>query len=164
MIELSTVLNAYIDANIILLMAAILWILLNAAIGRTMLRKAFSLKLSVAYGVLMSVLLAPVVVGMFEFARQSGVVNTSYVVSISDFAVAQYLDGRLDMAPSRFESLLFLRETFVADILVLGTPLAQAIVAVLLLGFVSVVYRSLRSVFKIKRIVEKSYAWRSIGR
>lgn len=159
----SALFNAYIDANIIFVLAALIWAGFSFALGRTRLRRAFSARLKIAYGVLISIALAPLAVFAFDLARQNGLVDAGYVMSVSDFAVAQYLDGRFDMTPTRFETILAFRETLISDILGLKTILGGAIAAALVAGFVMSVRRTALNVSQIHNILKSSYAWRQFG-
>ena len=164
MTTISALFNAYIDANIIFVLAAVVWVAVNFALGQTRLRRAFSARLKVAYGVLMSVALAPLAVVAFDMARQSGLVSTGYVVSVSDFAVAQYLDGRFEMTPSRFQTLLSFRETLVADIVGLKSLLGTSIAALFFAGFCLTLRRVFRSISGVRNLLCKSYGWRQFGK
>jgi beta-lactamase regulating signal transducer with metallopeptidase domain len=164
MTTISALFNAYIDANIIFVLAAVVWATVSFALARTRLRRAFSARLKVAYGVLISVALAPLAVFAFDLARQSGLVSAGYVVSVSDFAVAQYLDGRFEMAPSRFQTLLSFRETLVSDILELKSAFGTMIAAALLAGFGLAVWRTSQNIKNVRELLCKSYAWRQIGK
>ncbi|MGB7244326.1 MAG: M56 family metallopeptidase [Sulfitobacter sp.] len=156
--------HLYLDANILLLLAAVLWGLTRFLLNRTGLRQAFSTQLQMIYGALITVAVAPLIIVAFALARQHGLIGSGYSVSFSDFAVSQYLNGHITMAPSRFETLLAARDLFTVDVTTLASPMGQAIAATLMAGFAYYTLKMLRNGLIVEGIVRRSYVWRKAGR
>lgn len=157
MIPLETLLNAYIDANIVLAVAALAWLVTRAILNRTPLRRAYGTQLRLIYAVLVAVACAPLFV--------TGVLATGGPISVnlSDIVVAQYLDGRFAMAPSRFEQLLMTRDIWVSDIVTLGSATGKAIAAALIGGIILSILRTAANMRKVQRLIRRSYCWRRVG-
>lgn len=158
-----SVFNAYLDANIILIFAAGLWAITRFILNRTALRHAFPMQLQLIYGVLLAVACAPLVIALFHAAQQAGLIGQHYTPSVSDYALAQYLNGRFEMAPLQFESLWMSRTVFIQNVTTLGSPLGIA-VALMIGGGVSL-YTAilLRNIFRVRKLTNDSYPWRRFG-
>ena len=156
--------NIYLDANIILLLGAGIWALSGFVLRRSPLGQAFSTQLQLIYGALVTISLAPLVLILFGAARQHGLIHPAYSVNISDFAVAQYLGGRIDMAPSRFESLLAARDLFTLQVTTLSSATGIAVAFALVVGVAFFGLRLCANAWRVIRLVRGSYGWRRCGR
>jgi beta-lactamase regulating signal transducer with metallopeptidase domain len=158
MIPLDAFLNAYIDANIMLAFAALLWFATRAVLARTSLRTAFTGQLRLVYGLLIVIACMPLaVVGM-------ATIGTPVAINLSDIAVAQYLDGRFAMAPSQFEQLLMTRDLIVNEVVTLSTVTGQVIAAILVTGIGLALLRLATNVVRLRHLIANSFAWRRIGK
>ena len=158
MISLETVLNAYIDANIILALGAVIWAGAQLILRQTPLKRAHGAQLNLLYGVL-------VIVGIAPFAAlalwpQAQALN----INLSDMIVAEYLDGRFAMTPSTFEALLASRDTLIHEIATLGTTAGAIIAAILITGVVFGIARTLFNLTCVRRVIAQSYLWRQSGK
>jgi len=157
-------LNVYIDANIVLFLAAAIWGAVHFLLKHTALKAAYAVQLRLIYGMLLTVALAPLAVLGFSLARQNGLIAESFTPNIADFALAQYLDGRIEMAPSRFESLLSLRTGFVHEVATPGTLIGALVIVFLASGISLAVFRGLRAASSVRGMIRRSYLWRRSGR
>ncbi len=157
MIPLDAFLNAYIDANILLALAAILWVLTRSTLTRTRLRTAFTTQLRLIYGLLIVIACTPLLVAGIA------TLGNPVAVNLSDIAVAQYLDGRFAMAPTQFEQLLMTRDIIVNEVVTLSSPTGQLIAAILVTGIGLALLRLLTSASNLRRLINNSYAWRRVG-
>lgn len=154
MIPLDRFLNAYIDANLILLVAALIWVAAKALLSLTTLRAAHGAQLQLIYGLIIIAAGVPVLL----------LLGNPLAVKISDIVVAQYLNGSFAMTPSTFEQILGSRDTLVQDISTLRSPVGQAIAAIALLGFSFVTGRLIIRFLRLRRLIAHSYGWKQFGR
>ncbi|MFD1159379.1 M56 family metallopeptidase [Roseovarius aestuarii] len=159
----NSVFNAYLDANIMLVLAACLWALTRYALCHSSLRHAFSLQLQVVYGVMLAVVFTPVVVGFYSLLSQIGLWRSDLVPSLSDVALAQYLSGRFEMAPTTFETLWMWRTVFTQDVTTLGSPLGMAVAGLGIAGIAVFALRLLANVVRVSRLIGQSYVLRRIN-
>ena len=160
----NSVFNAYLDANIIIVAAAILWALVRFILGRTALRQAFLTQLHLVYGVLLAIALSPLVIVAFNLMQGVGIIGTSLSPSLSDYALAQFLNGHIQMSPTKFETLWMSRMVFTRDVVTLGSPLGMAVAGMLGLGITVFTVLVLRNAWHIRCLIARAYLWRRIGK
>lgn len=156
--------NAYLDANIVLFLAACIWAITRFALHRTSLRHAFSTQLQMIYGALVTVVLAPVIVFGFQYATGQGWIDARYSVNFSDFVVSQFLYGHISMAPSSFESMLSTRDILIWNVTTLGSVWGAAVAFGLVAGTLFFAWKGIHSALRVSGLVRTSYLWRKIGR
>ena len=156
MIPLDAVLDAYIDANIMLALGALLWAVTRAALAPTRMARAFTGQLQLLYAMLALVAAVP-----FAMLLVQGMLPQA---NLSDLVLAQYLDGRFAMAPTTFERLLMLRDTLVRDVTTLHTAMGTAVALILALGIAFGLARMLHSLIRLHRMIGQSYLLRRSGR
>lgn len=164
MISLDTVLNAYIDANIILAIGAAIWAATQVVLRCTPLGRAFGGQLRLLYAVLTVVGVAPFAVLALWPVVMALIPGGVAQINLSDLIVAEYLDGRFAMAPTTFEALLSLRGTMVRNVTTLGSSGGVVIAVVLLLGIGLGVLRTARNLIRLHLMIGQSYLWRRSGR
>ncbi len=158
MISPDTLLNAYIDANIILVLGAVIWAAAQCIIRRTPLKRAHGARLNLLYGVL-------IIVGVAPFAAlalwpQAQALN----LNLSDMIVAEYLDGRFAMAPTSFEALLATRDTLIHEITTLSTTTGTLIATILAAGIAFGMIRAAINMSRVRWVIGQSYLWRQSGK
>ena len=158
MTSLDALLNAYIDANIILALGALIWVGTQFCLQRTTLRRAHGTQLRLLYGVLLTVGALPFLI--LALAPQLQLLN----LSLSDRIVAEYLDGRFAMTPTNFEAWLNFRSHMVVEVTTLSTLAGQMIAAGLVLGVALASYRVAANFWTVRTIIARSYHWRSTKR
>ena len=163
MIPGDAVLDAFINANILITVAFVLWIVTRQLVQRSGLRHAFTTQLKVLNGVFVAIVLSPFVILGVHSLQTAGVAN-AVNVNLTDMVVAHYLNGGFQMKASEFERLLLLRETFTLNLGNAAGWVAWAAIAAFVLGLVIGVVRLAYSVFCLHRIVKGSYKWRQFGR
>ena len=160
----SSIFNAYIDANFIIILAALLWIAARFILTRTAFKQAGLMQLQLVYGVLLAVAAAPVVISLHTLAQNMGLFGAEYSASLSDYALAQFLNGRIEMAPLQFEALWMSRTVFAQNVTTLATPVAIVLVGLFSLGFGISLARLLRNAVQVRAVIRSGYQWRRIGR
>ena len=158
----NSIFNAYIDANLVLLLAALLWFAARIPLNRTSFRQAGLMQLQMVYAICLAVALAPLVIVGHAVATQVGLLGSGYSPSLSDYALAQFLNGRFQMAPSEFEALWMSRTVFTQQVTTLGSPLGIMVAAVLATGFSIYAARLLRNALKIRSVIRGGFLWRSL--
>ncbi|MEJ6405002.1 M56 family metallopeptidase [Yoonia sp. 2307UL14-13] len=156
MMPLETILHAYIDANIILALGALIWFAAQTILIRTRLRSAHNVQLQLIYGLLVAIAIAPFL-AMFWAPNAVG-------LNLSDLVVAGYLDGHFAMAPTAFEALLATRDTIVLEVATMSTTAGQIVAAMGLAGICFATLRMIRNLTQVRQVVQHSYLWRSAGR
>ena len=163
MIPGDAVLDAFLNANILFIVAFALWRIARLALDRTGLKHAYTTQLKLLNTVFLAIVFSPfLILGLT--AMQNAVLGQGVNVTLSDMVVAYYLNGGFEMKASEFERLLLLRDTFTADVMRAGSWLAWAAIAAFLMGVVIGTVRLVFSMFCLRKIVSASYAWRSFGR
>ncbi|MEL6618645.1 MAG: M56 family metallopeptidase [Pseudomonadota bacterium] len=163
MIAGEALLDAFLNANILICLAYLMWRGLRGLMDRVGLKHAYGTQLRLLNTVFVAILCAPLIALGFATLQGSGVV-AQVNVNLSDFVVSYYLNGGFQMKASDFEGIILMRDTFMLNVLTGAGLLAQAVIAVFVLGFVLGLVRLVCSVFCLWRIVSHSYAWRGIGR
>lgn len=161
--QINSLLNAYIDANILLLFAFSLWTVARYILKISGMPNAFATQLRLLNGIFLAIAISPFFVLALSAALQSGVVAPDFSVTLSDFVVAQYLNGSFEMKPAQLEQILGLRESLTSGLLGLKSTSGLVIMAFLALGFVVTAARMVASVLRLRRIIRSSYAWRRFG-
>lgn len=156
-------LNAYINANILLVGAIVLWFTARYALHLLGLKQAFGTQLKLLNSLFIAVALSPFVALGFAYATSTGMIAHSTFINLSDYAVAQYLNGRFEMRPGDFEQILGLRETVMRDLLTLQSPLGLTIAGFFAIGFSVLSLRIVASAVQLRRLIKNSYKWRQFG-
>lgn len=156
-------LNAFIDANILIIVAFALWSIARFVLHRVGLKHAYSTELKLLNGVFVAVVLSPFLV-MAIRALQGAGVAPSVNVNLSDMVVSHYLNGGFEMKASEFEQLLLMRDTFTQDVVQAAGWLAWLAIAAFVVGLIIGFGRLFFSVMSLCRIVSQSYAWRRFDR
>lgn len=163
MIAGETLLDAFINANILFFIGYGLWLVARAALVAAGLKHAHSVQLNLLNAVFVAIIFAPLVAMVFNAAKKSGMTG-GLNVNLSDMVVAYYLNGGFEMEASRFETLVLTRDRFMLSVLTADGLVAQATIAIFATGLILGLVRLCTSVLCLHRIVADSYEWRSCGR
>jgi beta-lactamase regulating signal transducer with metallopeptidase domain len=156
-------LDVFINANILICLAFVLWLVVRSAMPLLGLGSAYGTQLRLLNTIFLAIAFAPLVALGFDAVQNSGVAN-GVNVNLSDYVVSIYLNGGFEMKASEFEGLVLMRDTFILNVLTGAGLVAQVVIAAFVLGFLLGLVRLFYSVFCLWRIVACSYAWRGIGR
>ncbi len=158
MTAVKPVLDTYLELNLVLALAALVWLVVRAALARTSLQYGFVTQLRALKALCLCVVLSPILaMGVFALAAQ---ISAQGAVAIGDIAVAAYLRGEIAMPATQFESLLNTRQRW-ADLVLSGEyPLVSA--ALVLLAIVSAGYtlRIAYDAWTIRDTISNSFLWR----
>lgn len=163
MIPGDAVLDAFINANILFLVAFALWRVARFALDHAGLKHAYATQLKLLNTVFLAIVFSPfIILGLG--ALQSSGVGQGVNVNLSDMVVSYYLNGGFEMKATEFERLIMMRDTFTSDLMNAAGWVALAAIAAFFVGLVIGSVRLIFSMFCLRKIVVGSYAWRSFGR
>ncbi len=159
--QIKPFLDAYIDANILLIVAFVVWALLRQGPLRLWLRHAHSLQLRLVEGFMLALILSPfLALGVREVWA---LFFPAYSLSAADIAVSHYLSGRVAMDAHQFETLLNARGNLVLDMAYLRGPVAQGLMILLAAGMAFGFLRLGVQTARLNRFLKGTFAWRRFG-
>ena len=133
MIQGDSVLNAFIDANILFVVAFALWSAARFCLHRLGLKHAYSTELKLLNGVFLAIVFSPFIVVAIRALQNAGIAD-DVTVNFSDMLVSYYLNGGFHMKATEFEKLLLLRETFTQNVNHVAGWGGKAVVGVFVAG------------------------------
>lgn len=160
MINASTLLDAYLDVNLLLVFVCVLWFAFSRLLDIAGLAHAVTARLRMLRVVFLAVLVGPVFAAVIVLLGRTGYAEPVQSVNLTDFIVSQYLQGRFAMDASALEELLSLRSR-VAE--VLFTPAGRGVLALVAAGGLLCLARLSWSVVKLRRVIAESHLWRRFG-
>lgn len=161
MINASTLLDAYVDVNLLLLFVCVIWCGVSRVLVRVGLTHTVTARLRMLRAVFIAVLLAPALAAAIVTVGRAGYPQAVQSVNLTDFIVAQYLQGRFAMNASMLEELLSIRSRLAGSAF---TPAGQAVLFLIAAGGAFCLIRLCWSVVRLRRIVAESHLWRRFGR
>lgn len=156
-------LDAFINANILVGLAYALWWLARGLLDRLGPRHAYGTQLRLLNAVFVAAIFAPVIALLSALWQSAGAL-TPVRLNLSDMVVSYYLNGGIGMKASQFEHLIHMRDTFTLNVVNGVGTIAWIAIAAFLAGLAIGTVRLVCSVFCLHRIVAGSFAWRSSGR
>ncbi|MGQ0565839.1 MAG: M56 family metallopeptidase [Gemmobacter sp.] len=156
MIPAEAFLDVYIDINILLLFACVLWLCANAGLRAAGLGHAVSARLAVLRWGFVAVLASPLVVAMVAESLAAG-------FTLTDVIVAQYLQGRVQVDPFTLETMLTLRGQTTDALLAPKGWVAVTLGLALLAGVLFHAARLVLAWVLLRRVMRDSYLWRRFG-
>ncbi|MCV6591723.1 MAG: M56 family metallopeptidase [Silicimonas sp.] len=163
MIATEALLDAFLNANILICIAYLFWLGLRSMMPALGLKHAYSAQLRLLNTVFLMVVAAPLIAFGFSMLQRSGL-TPGVSVNLSDAVVAYYLNGGFEMKASEFQGLMLARDTFLLNLTSGAGLIAQGVILAFLVGFVIGMVRLVCSMVCLYRIVRQSYGWRSFGR
>jgi beta-lactamase regulating signal transducer with metallopeptidase domain len=164
MVSLSTLLDAYLDVNILLAFACCLWFVTARGLRALGLSHTYTAQLKTVRLVFLAIILAPLAMAGLMLVVERAGVQFGNPVNLTDFIVAQYLQGRFEMDPAKLEAILGARRQLSAGYIAGSADLVYWLGVALALGFLIFVARLLASMWKLNRVLDDSFAWRRFGR
>ncbi|UWR21600.1 M56 family metallopeptidase [Sulfitobacter sp. S190] len=163
MIPGEALLNAFINANILIFVAYLLWLAVRFALNRGGLQHSHATQLKLLNTVFVAIILSPFLVLALGTLQSNGYAK-SVNVNLSDMVVAYYLNGGFEMQATEFERLVNLRHTFMNNVINAAGWVALCAIAAFLVSMAIGTLRLCYSVICLFRIVSAGYTWRRIGR
>ena len=163
MITASTVFDAYLDVNALLLLACAACFATGYALRMVGLGHTVFAQLRVMRATFLAVVISPVIAMGVMAVVQGGYILPDVVPNLSDFIVAQYLQGAFRMDPSALENLLSIRSQTVTAFFEKHNMIGIPVIAVLLAGIAAFTLRLCLSILRLRAMIGDSYAWRRFG-
>ena len=163
MIPTSTVLEAYVNFNILLAFVFCLWLFARFLLRRVGLRHAYVTQLRLLNGLFLAVALSPVFVICYGLFAKTGFLSPSFSMTLPDIILAQYLQGRFQMSPLELETYIGLRNSMTGDLFNFDSQLGIVVSAFLLSGMAFFAGRLAVSIYRLRKIISNSFAWRRFG-
>ena len=163
MTQISSAFTAYINVNILLVLAFSLWLFIRFLLNRFGMKHAYQTKLRLLNGIFLAILASPFIALGYNRLAAGGMLPDALTFNLSDFMLSQYLNGRIGLQAGEMQQVLDMRETLETNLLNPTGWISQIIVALLLIGSVLCVLRCGHGTFKLRRIIASSYAWRRFG-
>ena len=161
--ELRTVIDAYIDVNILMALSIGLWFLARRLLVSFGLPHSYKIQIRLLNGVFLATLISPFLAALIASALSSGHFGSIQIVNISDFVTAQYLNGSFEMTPSAFEHVLGFRTRLLNGLEYMDTNLGLVLITFLAVGFGIATLRLVAGIVRLRRIVTASTIWRRFG-
>lgn len=149
-------LDVYIDINILLLFACVLWLTATAGLRAAGLGHAVSARLSLLRWGFLAVLASPIAVALLSEGVAAG-------FNLTDLIVSQYLQGRFQMDPFTLETILTLRSQTTEVLLDPRGSVALTLGVLLLGGALFHAARLILAWALLRRVMRESYHWRRFG-
>ncbi|MCB2094722.1 MAG: M56 family metallopeptidase [Rhodobacteraceae bacterium] len=150
--------NAYIDANILLAFAALVIVLGRGLMAGIGFGAAFRAQLTVVGGILLTLVLIPVI------SSGSDLLSRVALPSASDIMVARFLNGDIAMSATDFDSFLGLRTRFVEAVAAPRDAATMVMLSVAALAFMAVIWRVAASIARLRATLNAAYTIRRHGR
>jgi beta-lactamase regulating signal transducer with metallopeptidase domain len=163
MILADTIFNAFLNANILFVVAYMLWRAARFVLDRLGLKHAHETQLKLLNTIFLLIVFSPFLIFGIT-AIQSIVLGREVTANLSDIVVSSYLNGGFEMRATELERLLSLRNTITADIMDAGSWFAWIVIATFCTGLIFGTVRLIYSMSCLRKIVSASYAWRNFGR
>lgn len=162
MTMMKPVLEIVIDANILILLAFLLWYGVQSVLRLTRLRYDFSARLALLKLCLVLVLLSPALAK--GGAWLGDMLWPGMPVTASDLAVKAYLSGGIGISAVDFEAMLNTRDRWTDFILSGQSPWLTVALALLVTGMIWQAGRLGHSVWALRRALDSSFVWRQTRR
>lgn len=163
MISASTVFDTYLDVNALLILACVACFATGYALRWAGLGHTVSAQLRVMRATFLAVVISPFIAMAVMAVVQGGYILPESVPNLSDFIVAQYLQGAFEMKPSALENMLSIRSQTVSAAFDPSSALGIPVIALLLAGIALFAARLCLSILRLRRMINDSYAWRRFG-
>lgn len=159
----NALLDAFINANILIVVAFGLWNGVRLCLRYAGLKHSHSVQLKLLNTVFLAIIISPFLVLLFNQAQSLGIVSSASI-NFSDLIVSYFLNGGIEMKATEFERLLTVRDTFTSDVMNTAGVLAWIAIVAFLSGLIIGVGRLAYSIYCLRRIVSDSHRLRRFGR
>ncbi|MGR3714369.1 MAG: M56 family metallopeptidase [Shimia sp.] len=156
-------LDAFVNANILICVAYLLWRGLRESLVRVGVGQSYGAQLQILNSVFLLIIFSPLITLAYRSLQNVGMAG-GVNFNLSDMVVSYYLDGGFAMKASNLEGLMHIRDTFMSNVINGTGWIAQCAIVVFLAGFAIGAMRLVYSMACLRTIVEQSYEWRQFGR
>lgn len=155
---------AYIDANILLFAALVAWSVICRALAVTGVSNSRSTQLRLLrVGILCAVLTPAVMSALIHTTalRTAGLLPS---MSLSDYMISQYIQGRIDLKPSQLLALIDGWQGLANSLTIGNSRLGSLLTAALAIGSLACVFGLVRSILDLRRALLDCHVWRTFGK
>ena len=163
MITASTFFDAYLDVNALLILTCTACFATGYGLRWVGLGHTVSAQLRVMRATFLAVLCSPIIAVGFTAVVQGGYILPDSLPNLSDFIVAQYLQGAFEMNPSELQNLLSVRSQTVSAFFETHSVIGVPVVGIFLGGVALFAGRLALSIARLRKMISDSYAWRRFG-
>lgn len=163
MIDLSALFDAYLDINILLVFGCVLWAVTAWGLRVAGLGYAYTAQLWAMRSVLLAIFVSPILAIFIIWGMGSADTLHQNPVNLSDFIVAQYLQGRFQMDPARLQELLSIRRQMTVGV-ARADSVYLLIAGVMLCVAGLLVMRLIFNMVALAKVIDDSFSWRRFGR
>lgn len=160
----STLFDAYLEINALLLIVCALCLLLGLMLRWAGLSHSVTAQLRLMRAGFLMVLASPVFLAVLAHVDSGGPASTAASLNLSEFVVSQYLQGRFDVEAAVLENVLGWRSALAQSVTGGANSLGLGVLALLGAGFVIYTARLVISMVKLSGMIADSYVWRRFGR
>lgn len=159
----NAIVRLFFDINVLLVLGVLLGWFADGVLARTGWGQAYALRLRLwRWGFFVAVIASPMVALLRQIgAGTADVFGAS--VNLSDFLVAQYLQGSIRIDPFTFEHMLGFQGLVLDRIVHPVSVLDHAIVAGFGLGVLVLTVRLILSAARLRRVLDQTHLWRRVG-
>lgn len=163
MIPGDAILDAFIDANILLIFAYVIWSVARFVLRHTGLKHSHNTQLKLLNSAFFAIVFSPFVILGLGYLQRAGL-GANLNLNLSDMIVSHYLNGGIEMNATEFERLVTMRDSFTISVMNMAGWLAWSVIAAFITALVLGTSRLIYSMICLHKIVSGSYAWRQFGR
>ncbi len=158
MTAVKPVLDFYLELNLVMVLALLIWLTSRYALKRTSLQFAYFAQLRVFKILLVCVVLSPLLaISLAELLRMA---LPDRPFALGDIAVAAYLRGDIALPATQFESLLNIRERWADNVLSGDSVLSLIAFAAIATGAIFLAARVVHAAYRIRGTINASFLWR----
>lgn len=154
---LETVLDVFIDANILLLVACFVWTTALVITPLFGLKTTFKTQLFLLNGSVLAIIFSPIFVYLFSGWTSQNSLN------FSDLVVSNYLDGNINVDAALLQSTLDFRALTITEIVSFNSPIVQTIVTLFFLICAGLIIRVASQALQLRKQIQQSYLLKRIG-
>jgi hypothetical protein len=151
------VVNAYIDANLLLFVIFALWWLAVRILSKTGLAGAFGSQLQLLNGVMLAGILCPVMIYL------AGGIISQHTYNFSDIIVAHYLDGDYEISPSTMQLLIDAPSHFVRDFVGQSGIFMVCLAIAIAVGTIGFALKAVINLLAVRRALKACHPLRTLG-
>lgn len=160
MTDVSGIIGAYLELNVVFLVACLVWLSLSRVMDLIGLGHVLTARLRLSRLLFLMALAAPALLSALQALGRTGMAPDIRTLNLSDFMLSQYLQGNIRMQPSAMERLVGFHDGLAH---VLSGPVGQVLGAALIGGMALVAFRLICAILRLHAVLKASYCWRSFG-
>ncbi|PPB81578.1 BlaR1 peptidase M56 [Albidovulum inexpectatum] len=159
MTDASGIIGAYLELNVVFLVVCLAWLSLSRVMDAIGLGHVLTARLHLSRLLFLLAVAAPALASGLHALGRRGIADIRSL-NLSDFMLAQYLQGNIRMQPSAMERVVGFHDGLAQT---LSGPVGQMLGAALVAGMALMCARLFCAVSRLHTVLKGSYCWRSFG-